>query len=64
MANQTGKRYVCSSCGSEMLVTRGGEGEISCCGQPMQLRAAAAAASSQAPAGSSQGAGGGGAQHG
>ncbi len=26
-----------------MLVTRGGDGSVSCCGQPMQLRGAAAA---------------------
>ena len=43
MANETGKRYVCANCGSEMLVTRGGDGAISCCGQPMQLRGAAQA---------------------
>ena len=40
MVNETGKRYVCASCGSEMLVTRGGTGTVSCCGQPMQLRGA------------------------
>jgi desulfoferrodoxin-like iron-binding protein len=37
-----GKRYVCASCGSEMLVTRAGDGTLACCGQEMQLRAAAA----------------------
>ena len=42
MANETGKRYVCATCGTEMLVTRGGNGALSCCGQPMQLRTAAA----------------------
>jgi desulfoferrodoxin-like iron-binding protein len=41
--NETGKRYVCSTCGSELLVTRGGEGALSCCGQPMQIRGAAVA---------------------
>jgi desulfoferrodoxin-like iron-binding protein len=40
MATQTGKRYACATCGTEMLVTRGGTGELSCCGQPMQLREA------------------------
>ncbi len=40
MANQTGKRYVCASCGSEMLVTRGGDGELACCNQPMTIRGA------------------------
>jgi desulfoferrodoxin-like iron-binding protein len=48
MANETGKRYVCASCGSEMLVTRGGDGTVSCCGQPMQPRAAAQAPSQPA----------------
>lgn len=41
MPNQTGKRYVCERCNSEMLVTRGGDGELQCCGQPRVLRAAA-----------------------
>jgi hypothetical protein len=40
MANQTGKRYVCGACGSEMLVTRGGDGALTCCGAPMQIRVA------------------------
>ncbi len=44
MANQVGKRYFCASCGAEMLVTRAGEGILSCCGQPMQLRGAPAPA--------------------
>ena len=47
MPNQVGKRYVCASCGAEMLVTRAGEGALSCCGQPMQPREAPAA--TQAP---------------
>ena len=47
MANQTGKRYVCATCGAEMLVTRGGEGEIKCCDRPMQLRGATTPAQSQ-----------------
>lgn len=38
MANQAGKRYQCTKCGTEMIVTKGGEGTISCCGQPMQLK--------------------------
>lgn len=48
MPNQTGKRYVCAGCGSEMLVTRGGEGALACCGQPMQLRGASPAQPQQA----------------
>ncbi|MDP6402334.1 MAG: hypothetical protein QF467_02165 [SAR202 cluster bacterium] len=35
MANETGKRYLCSKCGSEFVVTKGGEGSITCCGEPM-----------------------------
>jgi desulfoferrodoxin-like iron-binding protein len=44
MANTQGKRYQCSSCSAEVLVTRGGDGNLVCCGQPMQIRGAAAAA--------------------
>jgi hypothetical protein len=40
VANVSGKRYVCAVCQSEMLVTRPGDGELSCCGQPMRLKAA------------------------
>jgi transposase-like protein len=28
LANQTGKRYVCSKCNSEFIVTKGGDGAI------------------------------------
>ena len=42
MANEVRKRYVCSSCNTEMLVTRGGDGTLTCCDQPMQIRGAAA----------------------
>ena len=38
MANQMGKRYRCSKCGAEFIVTKAGEGMISCCGQPMELK--------------------------
>ncbi|GBD13111.1 hypothetical protein HRbin24_01134 [bacterium HR24] len=38
MANQVGKRYQCGVCGSEFIVTRGGEGQLHCCGQPMQMK--------------------------
>jgi desulfoferrodoxin-like iron-binding protein len=47
MANQVGKRYFCEKCGSEMLVTKAGNGGLSCCGQPMQLRGAPASAQVQ-----------------
>ncbi|MBI2166144.1 MAG: desulfoferrodoxin [Chloroflexi bacterium] len=35
MANETGKRYMCTKCGSEFLVTKGGTGELVCCGVAM-----------------------------
>lgn len=38
VANQTGKRYKCESCGSEFIVTRGGNGSITCCGTEMPLK--------------------------
>ena len=38
VANQTGKRYLCAKCGAEFIVTRGGNGSISCCQQPMELK--------------------------
>ncbi|MCI0438447.1 MAG: desulfoferrodoxin [Chloroflexi bacterium] len=38
MATQTGKRYTCSKCGSEFVVTRGSDGDIKCCNQPMQQK--------------------------
>ncbi|MDE3077357.1 MAG: hypothetical protein KGJ86_18220 [Chloroflexota bacterium] len=50
MANQVGKRHVCAICGSEMLVTRGGEGRLACCDQPMQLKGATTPAQVPAPA--------------
>ena len=41
MATQVGKRYICKICGSEVIVTKAGEGELVCCGQPMELKQAA-----------------------
>ncbi len=38
MANQVGKRYQCTKCGTEMIVTKGGEGALNCCDQPMQQK--------------------------
>ena len=38
MANEVGKRYVCKKCGAEFIVTRGGKGELHCCGQPMEIK--------------------------
>jgi len=38
MANQVGKRYRCEKCGTELIVTRPGDGQVKCCGQPMVLK--------------------------
>ena len=38
MANQLGKMYVCSKCGSQFIVTKAGDGTIKCCGQEMELK--------------------------
>ena len=38
MANETGKRYSCGICGAELVVTRGAEGTMSCCGEVMQKK--------------------------
>ncbi len=38
MANEVGNRYRCPKCGAELIVTRGGEGAITCCGQPMEQK--------------------------
>ena len=37
MANNLGKRYVCSECEATVLVTKPGGGELECHGQPMQI---------------------------
>jgi len=38
MPNQLGKRYRCEICGTEVLITKAGEGQVECCGQPMQVQ--------------------------
>ncbi|MDO8567411.1 MAG: desulfoferrodoxin [Dehalococcoidales bacterium] len=38
MANEIGKRYRCTKCGSEFIITKGGKGTITCCGKPMELK--------------------------
>lgn len=38
MTNQIGKRYHCTKCNSEFIVTKAGTGTITCCGQPMELK--------------------------
>ncbi len=38
MANVVGKRYRCTKCGAEFIVTKGGNGTMKCCGQPTELK--------------------------
>jgi hypothetical protein len=35
MPSEVGKRYYCKKCGAEFIVTRGGKGELHCCGEKM-----------------------------
>ena len=37
MANLMGKRYICSVCEATVLVTKAGEGELSCHAQAMEI---------------------------
>ena len=54
MANQTGKRYVCGVCGTEMLVTKAGDGALACCDQPMAVSGASGAGAGQPKPGSGE----------
>jgi desulfoferrodoxin-like iron-binding protein len=38
MANEMGKRYRCTKCGTELIVTRAGNGQVKCCGEPMERK--------------------------
>jgi len=38
MPNQMGKRYVCSKCGVEVIITKAGGGTLICCGQDMLMK--------------------------
>lgn len=38
MVNEVGKRYICTICGNEFVVTRGGKGTIHCCNKPMEIK--------------------------
>ena len=38
MANQIGKKYKCAKCNAEVMVTKGGNGELVCCNQPMEQK--------------------------
>ena len=39
MANELGKRYECEVCGTTLLCTKAGDGELECHDQPMQIQA-------------------------
>jgi len=38
MANVVGKRYRCTVCGSEIIITKAGTGAVVCCGKPMEIK--------------------------
>ncbi|HEY42010.1 MAG TPA: hypothetical protein G4O18_09200 [Dehalococcoidia bacterium] len=38
MASQLGKRYRCTVCGTEILCVKAGTGEVTCCGQAVELQ--------------------------
>jgi desulfoferrodoxin-like iron-binding protein len=38
MTNQLGKMYICSKCGSQVIVTKAGSGTLKCCGQEMEQK--------------------------
>jgi desulfoferrodoxin-like iron-binding protein len=38
MANQMGKRYMCSKCSAEVIITKAGGGTLVCCGQDMVMK--------------------------
>ena len=38
VANEIGKRYLCSTCGSEFIVTKAGSGTMVCCGAPTSMK--------------------------
>jgi desulfoferrodoxin-like iron-binding protein len=37
--NQTGKRYRCETCGTEVICVKAGQGRVACHGQPMDVLA-------------------------
>lgn len=38
MANEIGKRYYCTKCGAEFIVTKAGKGTIEHCGKALELK--------------------------
>jgi hypothetical protein len=51
--NRTGTRLVCDQCGAQVMVTKGGDGEVTCDGVPMRNLAAAKPAA-DSPAGAAE----------
>jgi len=35
---QLGKMYLCGNCGAQIIVTKGGDGTVKCCGKEMQKK--------------------------
>ena len=46
MANTLGKRYICDTCGTEVLCNKAGNGALECCDAEMKLKEAKALPSS------------------
>ena len=40
MAIELGRRYLCEVCGTEVLCTKPGPGDLQCCGKEMGLKQA------------------------
>jgi hypothetical protein len=40
MANVLGKRYMCESCGTEVLCNKAGDGGLECCDTQMRIKEA------------------------
>lgn len=40
MSNQLGKRYLCETCGTEVLCNKPGAGSVTCCDKDMKLKEA------------------------
>ncbi|NKY55131.1 hypothetical protein [Nocardia flavorosea] len=38
--NETGKRYTCATCSTQVICVKKGEGSFTCHGAPMELRTA------------------------
>ncbi|WP_139108636.1 desulfoferrodoxin [Caryophanon latum] len=38
MTHKMGTKLMCETCKSEFIVTKGGSGNMTCCGQPLQKK--------------------------